>query len=397
MLKIKQICFNYLKDILKKEGIYMSGKNGRITAYINKKAIAANFQNMKANLKDGVKMVAVIKTDGYGHGAVPIAQMVEPYEYIWGFAVAAVEEGLALREAGIAKPILVLGYTFEADYPAMIKNGIRPAVFTMKMAEEFAAAARTLGVKAPIHIAVDTGMSRIGFADCEESVHTVSAISRIPDLTIEGAFTHFARADETDKSSAMQQFRRFDGFCRNLEHAGVKNFLRHCSNSAGILELPEVNMDMVRAGITIYGIYPSDEVARDIELHLAMELKSHVVYIKQIAKGTAISYGGTFVADHDMRIATIPVGYGDGYPRSLSSKGSVLIRGRRAPIVGRVCMDQFMVDVTDIPAELLDEVTLLGKDGEEEITIDELGTLSGRFPYEFVCDIGKRVPRVYLD
>ena len=177
----------------------------------------------------------------------------------------------------------------------------------------------------------------------------------------------------------MQQFRRFDGFCRNLEHAGVKNFLRHCSNSAGILELPEVNMDMVRAGITIYGIYPSDEVARDIELHPAMELKSHVVYIKQIAKGTAISYGGTFVADHDMRIATIPVGYGDGYPRSLSSKGSVLIRGRRAPIVGRVCMDQFMVDVTDIPAELLDEVTLLGKDGEEEITIDELGTLPAVF------------------
>ena len=375
----------------------MSGKNGRITAYINKKAIAANFQNMKANLKDGVKMVAVIKTDGYGHGAVPIAQMAEPYDYIWGFAVAAVGEGLALREAGIAKPILVLGYTFEEDYPAMIKNGIRPAVFTMKMAEEFAAAARTLGVKAPIHIAVDTGMSRIGFADCEESVHTVSAISRIPDLTIEGAFTHFARADETDKSSAMQQFRRFDGFCRNLEHAGVKNFLRHCSNSAGILELPQVNMDMVRAGITIYGIYPSDEVARDIELPPAMELKSHVVYIKQIAKGTAISYGGTFVADHDMRIATIPVGYGDGYPRSLSSKGSVLIRGRRAPIVGRVCMDQFMVDVTDVPAELLDEVTLLGKDGEEEITVDELGALSGRFPYEFVCDIGKRVPRVYLD
>ncbi len=375
----------------------MSGKNGRITAYINKKAIAANFQNMKANLKDGVKMVAVIKTDGYGHGAVPIAQVAEPYDYIWGFAVAAVEEGLALREAGIAKPILVLGYTFEEDYPAMIKNGIRPAVFTMKMAEEFAAAARTLGVKAPIHIAVDTGMSRIGFADCEESVHTVSAISRIPNLTIEGAFTHFARADETDKSSAMQQFRRFDGFCRNLEHAGVKNFLRHCSNSAGILELPQVNMDMVRAGITIYGIYPSDEVARDIELHPVMELKSHVVYIKQIAKGTAISYGGTFVADHDMRIATIPVGYGDGYPRSLSSKGSVLIRGRRAPIVGRVCMDQFMVDVTDVPAELLDEVTLLGKDGEEEITVDELGALSGRFPYEFVCDIGKRVPRVYLD
>ncbi len=374
----------------------MSGKNGRITAYINKKAIAANFRNMKENIKDGVKMIAVVKTDGYGHGAVQIAQIAEPYDYIWGFAVAAVEEGLELREAGITKPILVLGYTFVQDYPVMIKNGIRPAVFTMKMAEEFAAAAHVLGVKAPIHIAVDTGMSRIGFSDCEESVHIVSAINRIPELTIEGAFTHFARADETDKSAALQQYQRFNGFCRNLEHAGVKNFLRHCSNSAGILELSQTHMDMVRAGITIYGIYPSDEVARDIRLYPAMELKSHIVYIKQIVRGTSISYGGTFTADHDMRIATIPVGYGDGYPRSLSNKGSVLIRGRRAPIVGRVCMDQFMVDVTTIPAEQLDEVTLLGKDGEEEITIDELGALSGRFPYEFVCDIGKRVPRIYL-
>lgn len=374
----------------------MSGKNGRITAYINKKAIAANFQNMKNHLCDGVKMVAVVKTDAYGHGAVEVARLAEPYEYIWGFAVAAVSEGLELREAGIQKPILVLGYTFAEDYPAMIEHGIRPAVFTKEMADEFADAARTLGVKAPIHIAVDTGMSRIGFADKEESMQIAAEISKNPDLMIEGVFTHFARADEADKTSALGQFERFERFCSGLQAAGVTDFLRHCSNSAGILELPIANMDMVRAGITIYGIYPSEEVEREIPLYPAMELKSHIVYIKQIAKGTPVSYGGTFVADRDMRVATIPVGYGDGYPRSLSSKGSVLIRGRRAPIIGRICMDQFMVDVTDLPAALLDEVTLLGKDGEDEITIDELGALSGRFPYEFVCDIGKRVPRVYL-
>ena len=352
---------------------------------------------MKANLKEGVQMVAVIKTDAYGHGAVRIAKLVEPYPYIWGFAVAAVSEGLELRAAGITKPILILGYTFEEDYEAMIQNGIRPAVFTERMAKAFDAAAARIGKRAPIHIAVDTGMSRIGFADTAESILTVKKISGMGHLSIEGVFTHFARADETDKQAAMRQMHRFTDFCDAMEALGVHGFLRHCSNSAGILELPMANMDMVRAGITIYGIYPSDEVSREIPLAPVMELKSHVVYIKMIEPGTAISYGGTFVAEHPMLIATIPVGYGDGYPRSLSNCGYVLIRGKKAPILGRVCMDQFMVDVTDIEAELLDEVTLLGRDGDAEITVDELGALSNRFPYEFVCDIGKRVPRVYLN
>lgn len=374
----------------------MKQKNGRITAYIHLDRVAENFRNMKENLKEGVQMVAVVKTDGYGHGAVPIAKLVEPYEYIWGFAVATVEEGLELREAGIQKPILVLGYTFEEDYETMIGQQIRPAIFTTKAAEAFQAAAARLGVEAPIHIAVDTGMSRIGFSDSEESVSEVTEIYRMPNLRIEGVFTHFARADETDKSVALLQLRRFSGFCRNLKHASVNGFLRHCSNSAGILELPEANMDMVRAGITIYGIYPSDETGREIPMRPAMELKSHVVHLKTVGAGTEISYGGTFTAEHEMRVATIPVGYGDGYPRSLSNKGYVLIHGKKAPILGRVCMDQFMVDVTDIDVSLLDEVTLLGRDEGEEITIDELGVLSGRFPYEFVCDIGKRVSRVYL-
>lgn len=371
-------------------------KNGRITAYIDMEAIAENFRNMKANLREDTKMIAVVKADGYGHGAVPIAKMAEPYEYIWGFAVAAVSEARALREAGIAKPILILGYTFEEDYDWMAANGVRPAIFTFETAQAFDAAARRTGVRAPVHLAVDTGMSRIGLPCSAEGAAAAVAIAQLEGIFIEGVFTHFAKADETDKSFTKTQLARFTSFCDALEQKGLSGFLRHCSNSAGILEIPEANMDMARAGISIYGIYPSAQVSRSfVKLRPAMELKSHVVHVKTIEKGTTVSYGGTFTAKAPMQVATIPVGYGDGYPRSLSNKGFVLIRGRRAPILGRVCMDQFMVDVTDTGAEVLDEVTLLGRDGGEEITLEELDALSGRFPYEFVCDIGKRVPRVY--
>lgn len=371
-------------------------KNGRVTAYIHMDAIAENFENMRANLKDGTKIAAVLKTDGYGHGALPIARMAEPYEYIWGFAVAAVSEAFELREGGITKPVLILGYCFEEDYGRMAKAGIRPAVFTYEMAKAFSDAAREQGVQAPVHIAVDTGMSRIGFP-WKEGTTEARRIADLPGIRIEGVFTHFAKADETDKTFTKTQMDRFACFCDELEQKGVNGFLRHCSNSAGILEIPEANMDMVRAGISIYGIYPSAEVSRVfVPLRPAMELKSHIVYIKTVGEGTPVSYGGTFTAKKKTRIATIPVGYGDGYPRSLSGKGFVLIRGKRAPILGRICMDQFMVDVTGIEASLLDEVTLLGRDGDEQITLEELDTLSGRFPYEFICDIGKRVPRVYL-
>ncbi|MCC8106468.1 MAG: alanine racemase [Clostridiales bacterium] len=376
-------------------------KHNRITAYIHMDAIRHNFEVMRNNIRDDVRMVAVIKTDGYGHGAVPIAQMLEPYEYIWGFAVAAVPEARALREAGITKPILVLGYTFTEDYAWMAQNGVRPTIFTVEMAREFAresASANRGTTSYPVHLAVDTGMSRIGVAVNEDGLHTAHAIAATDCIYVEGVFTHFARADEKDKSAAREQLEKFTSFCDRLEAAGVKGFLRHCSNSAGILELPEANMDLVRAGITVYGIYPSDEMDRETNrLEPVMELKSHVVYRKTIPAGTPVSYGGTYVTEKETEVATIPVGYGDGYPRSLSSKGSVLIHGRRAPVIGRVCMDQFMVDVTGMDVQVLDEVTLMGKDGEDEITVDELGALSGRFPYEFVCDIGKRVPRVYCN
>lgn len=372
-------------------------KNGRITAYIHMDAIARNFQNMRANIKEDTQVIAVIKTDGYGHGAVPVARMAEQYDYIWGFAVATADEAQELRDAGIRKPVLVLGYTFEEDYERMVRLGIRPAVFTMEAAVSFDREAERQGVCAPVHLAVDTGMSRIGVPDDASGLATAEQIAALAHLKIEGVFTHFARADEADKTNAGGQISRFTAFCDALDAAGITGFLRHCSNSAGILELPQANMDLVRAGITIYGIYPSDEVSRvPVTLFPAMELKSHVVHVKTVPAGTPVSYGGTFVTQHETQIATIPVGYGDGYPRGLSGKGSVLIHGKRVPVLGRICMDQFMVDVTGMDVRVLDEVTLLGRDGDEEITADELGALSGRFPYELVCCVGRRVPRVYI-
>lgn len=371
--------------------------NGRITAYIDMDAIAHNFQSMREHIKDDVKMVAVVKTDGYGHGAVPIAKMVEDCDYIWGYAVAAACEARELREAGIKKPVMILGYAFEEDYEWMASHGVRPSVFSYETALQFADAAKRCGVQAPVHIAVDTGMSRIGVTDDEKGIETVKRISGLTDIRIEGVFTHFAKADETDKSFTKEQIARFTSFCDGLEAAGVHDFIRHCSNSAGIMELPSANMDMVRAGISIYGVYPSEEVDRSrMKLLPAMSLKSHIIHLNTIQSGTSVSYGGLFMAKRETVVATVPVGYGDGYPRSLSDRGYVLVRGKRVPILGRICMDQFMIDVTDIEAELFDEVTLLGRDQEEEITLEELDRYSGRFPYEFICDIGKRVPRVYL-
>lgn len=373
-------------------------RNGRITAYIDLQAVEHNFNSMKENLVPGTKVIAVIKTDGYGHGAAEIAKFTEGYEYIWGFAVAAFSEAEELRNAGITKPILILGYSFEENYEQMVDMQIRPAIFTMDMAQKFAEAALKKGVQAPFHLAVDTGMSRIGISCDEKGMNLAESICALPGLKPEGIFTHFSRADETDKSYTVYQLERFRLFCSRLESKGIQNLIRHCSNSASIIDMKDACMDAVRAGISIYGIYPSDEVNKEqVRLKHVMELKSHIVYLKEVEKGTQVSYGGTYVAPERRRIATVPVGYGDGYPRSLSSKACVLIRGKRAPIIGRICMDQFMVDVTEIEAEHLDEVTLIGRDGDEEITVEELSGICGRFPYEFICDIGKRVPRVYLN
>ena len=370
--------------------------NNRIYAAVDLDAIRFNLESMKKNIAPETLMMAVIKTDGYGHGANAVAKAIEDVDYLWGFAVATDEEALILRHNGITKPILVLGYTFEESYRDIVKNEIRPVVFKEDMARELSAEAVRQEKNVYFHLGVDTGMGRIGVAPDESSLELVKKISSLPNVVMEGVFTHFAKADMTDKAYTYLQIDRFTEYIDLLHANGVDFSLHHCSNSAGIVEIKKANMDMVRAGITLYGMWPSDEVEHTIELHPALALKSHIVYIKEVAPGTEISYGGTWKAETESRIATLPVGYGDGYPRGLSNKGYVLIRGKKAPIRGRVCMDQVMVDVTGIPEACeYDEVTLVGRDGDEEITMEQLGDLSGRFNYELACCITKRVPRVY--
>lgn len=370
----------------------------RIQADIDLDAFRFNLDSIKKNINENTQIITVLKADGYGHGAVPLAKEAEKEERVWGIAVATVEEALELRRGGIKKPLLILGYTYQEDYDLIAEEELRPTVFKLSMAQELSQAALRKNKTIKIHIKIDTGMSRIGYRDLEKSVPEILEISRLPGLEIEGLFTHFARADEREKAPAYQQLEKYQAFQKALKEAGLKIPLCHCSNSAGIIRIPEANMDAVRAGIILYGLYPSEEVEKEpVPLKPLMTLKSHIAYIKTLEPGVQISYGGTYTTQKETRVATIPVGYADGYARSLSNKGWVLIRGKKAPILGRVCMDQFMVDVTDIPeARELDEVILLGKSQDQQITMEELGELSGRFNYEFACCISKRVPRIYF-
>lgn len=370
----------------------------RVYAKIDLDAVAWNMEQMKKNLKEGTEMVAVIKTDGYGHGAVQVASMLESYDYVWGYAVATLDEAVVLRAAEIQKPILVLGCIFPDQYWEMLKYEIRMNVYTKEMAEAISALAVEKGEQAYVHIKLDTGMARLGFSAEESSIEEIKEIAELPNLVLEGAFTHFAKADEEDKTFTMMQLEKFEWMTQRLEEEGVTFPYVHASNSAGIIDVRRADYNLVRAGIAIYGLYPSEEVDKEkVQLKPALSLKSHIAFVKDIPAGTPVSYGGDFVSEHQMRIATIPIGYGDGYPRSLSDTGYVLIRGKKAPIIGRICMDQFMVDVSDIPeVKFGDKVTLIGRDQEEYLPVEKLSELSGRFNYEFVCDLGKRIPRVYV-
>lgn len=361
-------------------------------------AIVGNVRSMKEGLAPETGIMGVIKTDGYGHGSVPIAAKLEKQDFMWGFAVATAEEAHELRMAGIRKPILILGYTFPYCYEQLAEEEIRPAVFRRDSLEQLQAAAKRTGRTIKVHIKVDTGMSRIGITPDEEGLKLIEDLKDREGIEAEGIFTHFARADETDKSSAEEQLEIFKRFVFMAENRlGCSIPLKHCSNSASILEMRQADMDLVRAGIALYGLHPSEEVRGEaLELKPALSLYSRIVYLKTIHRGQSVSYGGTFTAERDMRVATVPLGYGDGYPRSLSGKGYVLICGKPAPILGRICMDQFMVDVSEIPeAGEGERVVLLGSDGGGRISAEELGELSGRFNYELVCDFGKRIPRIY--
>lgn len=368
----------------------------RVYATVDLDAIRQNMEAMKANIAKGTMICGVVKSDGYGHGSVPVAKAVE--DLVWGYAVAAVEEGWVLRDHHITKPILVLGYVPEEEFESLVEQEIRYTVSEWKEVEILSKIAQKLGKNAYVHIKMDTGMGRIGLRSAEEILTLAQKIETLPNIVIEGIFTHMATADMADKTKAKEQIRMFKEMLQLLENNGIYIPIRHCSNSAGIIDLKEANIDMVRAGIALYGLYPSAEVNKEnVCLTPALELKSIVSYLKTVPKGSPIGYGATFVTQKETKVATVSIGYGDGYPRALSNKGYALVRGKKAPIIGRICMDQFMMDVSDIPEiQQGDTVTLIGKDQNEQITVEELAELAGTFNYEFVCDLGKRIPRVYI-
>lgn len=356
-------------------------------------AISRNFDAVRE--KAGVKVMAVVKADAYGHGAIQVARLLQ--DKCAFFGVSSMLEAMELRKAGLHTPILILGHTPVNAYPTAIQEGIRPTIFHYEDAQALSRAAQELGQPAPFHFAVDTGMSRLGFQVTEEAADICAKIARLPGLVSEGLFSHFATADCADLSKARQQAERFDRFYEMLTARGVSVAIRHLDNSAGLMNFPN-HYEMVRSGIITYGMYPSEEVSPEkLKLEPALQFLSRVTHVKLLPAGREISYGGTYVTTRETRVATVPVGYADGYRRSLSGKFYVLIRGKRAPILGRVCMDQLMVDVTDIPDTAVnDRVTLVGRDGEEVITMEDIAAAADSFNYEFVCGISRRVPRIYV-
>ena len=355
-------------------------------------AIADNMAAIRA--KAGVDVLAVIKADAYGHGAVPIARLLQ--DRCRFFGVSSILEALELRQAGLTAPILILGYTPVSAFPAAVREQIRPAIFHYEDALALSQEAQKQGKIAPFHFAVDTGMSRIGFQATAEDADLCAEIARMPGLLAEGLFSHFATADCADLTRSAEQARKFAAFDDMLRARGLHIPLRHLDNSAGLMNFPP-KYEMVRSGIVTYGMYPSDEVSPALlSIRPALQWISRVTHVKTLEPGREISYGGTFVTTRPTRVATVPVGYADGYRRSLSGRFHVLIHGKKAPILGRVCMDQMMVDVTDIPGVALeDKVTLVGRDGGEQITMEQIAAAADSFNYEFVCGISRRVPRIY--
>ena len=363
----------------------------RIRARIDLDAIEYNIEKMKENLPEDTKLIVVAKADCYGHGALQTTSLLSLKEYVWGFAVATLDEAIVLRRGGITKPILVLGCIFPEQWVDALENNIRITVYTEELTKVLSDLAVKIGRKAYVHVKLDTGMGRIGFTPGKEGADKIEEISKLPNIVMEGLYTHFSKADEGDKSYTMKQMEAYTWMKEELAGRGITFSYYHCCNSAGIIDLKGAGQNLSRAGISTYGMYPSEEVHKEnVDLKPALELISHVAFVKWVDEGEMISYGGTYVTKRRTKIATIPVGYGDGYPRSLSNKGYMLIHGKKAPIIGRVCMDQCMVDVTEIEdVKFGDEVVLVGRDGDEYLSVETLSRLSDRFNYEFVCLMGK--------
>ena len=361
-------------------------------AVVDLDALNSNFRAICQ--KAGVPVMAVIKADAYGHGAVQVAKQLQ--DQCAFFGVSSILEALELRRAGLEKPILILGHTPTTAFSQAIQAGIRPTIFHYEDAVALSQIAVALGLEAPFHLVVDTGMSRIGFQVTEADADICARIAKLPGLVAEGLFSHFATADSQDLTQAREQAQLFDRFDEMLRQRGVQVAIRHMDNSAGLMNFDR-HYEMVRSGIVTYGLYPSDEVDPGLlELKPVLSWHSRVTHVKQLPAGRAISYGATFVTEKPTMVATIPVGYADGYRRSLSNRFYVLIRGKKAAILGRVCMDQMMVDVTDIPGVAVnDPVVLIGTDGDETITMEQISAQCGSFNYEMACGISRRVPRLY--
>ncbi len=366
----------------------------RTYAAINLDNIEYNYNSVRNKLPDDVKVLCVIKADAYGHGAAEIGKFLDGRADFFG--VACTEEAVELKLAGVKAPVLILGRVFPWDYEQIVKYDIRIPVFNIDDARALSAEAVRQGKTVPFHFCIDTGMSRIGFQVTPESADICKEITALPGIYAEGLFSHFATADAADLTRAKAQRERYREFVRLLEERDIQIPVKHLNNSAGIMNFDEY-FDMCRMGIILYGLYPSDEVDPALlSIKPVMEWKTYISHVKTLEPGREISYGGTFKTEADTKIATIPVGYADGYPRCLSNLGRVIINGKYAPITGRVCMDQFMVNVTGIDCKPGDEVTLVGRQGDAVLTMEEVSNAAHSFNYELPCRVNKRVPRVYF-
>ena len=388
--------YNKLYSISGRGCSLLNNRYYRTYAQIDLGAIKANFDALKALLPPQVKVLSIVKADAYGHGAVAVARTLETRTDF--FAVSAVDEGVELRSAGIQKPILILSYTSPQEYDSLLEHDIRATLYQVDEAKQLSALAVARGKRAPVHIAVDTGMGRIGFPVTAEAADAVCEIVKLPGLLVEGIFSHYATADCADPSEAHKQTERFDAFLALLAQRGVEIPIRHICNSAGTMEFDRY-YDMVRLGVALYGLYPSDEVDhKKVRLRPAMQVFSHVIHVKIVEAGTAIGYGRAYIAPAKRKIATVSIGYADGFNRAFTGCGTVLIGGKEVPVVGKVCMDQIMVDVTDVEkVQPGDRVVVLGTDGRHTLSADDLGAKIGSFGYEVICNFMPRVHRVYVE
>lgn len=370
----------------------------RAWAEINLDNIAHNVREIRRVTNKKAEIMGVVKADAYGHGVMEVARTLLN-NGVTRLAVSMLDEAIQLRKNGIDVPILILSFTDPRRAEEIIENNVTQTVFSHDLANALSEAAVKQNKNIKIHIKIDTGMTRVGFMPGYSAVKNVLEIGKLPGIIIEGIFTHFASADEKDKSFTLMQFERFMSICSELNRVGLYIPVKHAANSAAIIEFPEMHLDLVRPGIILYGLYPSEEVDKSkIDLRPSMTLKANVTLVKDVEKGTCISYGRIFTTCRESKIATIPIGYADGYSRLLNRKAKVLINGELVPVVGKICMDQCMADVTDLEKEVSvgDEVVLFGKQGENEITIEDVASDIGTINYEVVCVIGKRIPRFYL-